>query len=121
MTPPSGTFPVPLHSVLTRHADFRTDGSSPTLLLVILTLAPDPSPTVPNIPCIAQSISCFDTEPSLPVLDVQALTEGEDIIPALAPAFERYNESQLATVKLPGSSQEVGFSFRHRFLKQSES
>ncbi|KAJ5907350.1 F-actin-capping protein subunit alpha [Penicillium taxi] len=42
------------------------------------------------------------------VVDVQSLTEGEDIIPLLAPAFERYNESQLTTVKLPGSSQEVG-------------
>jgi hypothetical protein len=44
-------------------------------------------------------------------LDVQALTsEDEDIIPSLVPAFERYNEAQLATVKLPGSSQEVGFT-----------
>lgn len=42
-------------------------------------------------------------------IDVQTLTEGEDIIPQLAPAFERYNESQLTTVKLPGSSQEVGW------------
>ncbi|KAJ5598827.1 hypothetical protein N7537_008911 [Penicillium hordei] len=42
------------------------------------------------------------------VADVQALTsEGEDIIPSLLPAFKRYNETQLATVKLPGSSQEV--------------
>ncbi|KAJ5923839.1 hypothetical protein N7466_008026 [Penicillium verhagenii] len=41
------------------------------------------------------------------VADVQALTEGDDIIPQLVPAFERYNESQLTTVKLPGSSQEV--------------
>ncbi|KAJ5618381.1 hypothetical protein N7528_007024 [Penicillium herquei] len=41
------------------------------------------------------------------VADVQALTEGDDIIPSLLPAFERYNESQLTTVKLPGSSQEV--------------
>ncbi|KAJ6177677.1 hypothetical protein N7519_008138 [Penicillium mononematosum] len=41
------------------------------------------------------------------VADVQALTEGEDIIPSLLPAFKRYNEAQLATVKLPGSSQEV--------------
>ena len=46
-------------------------------------------------------------------LDVQALTsEGEDIISSLVPAFERYNEAQLATVKLPGSSQEVGFNFQ---------
>ncbi|CAI7621226.1 unnamed protein product [Penicillium bialowiezense] len=42
------------------------------------------------------------------VSDVQALTsEGEGIIPSLLPAFKRYNESQLSTVKLPGSSEEV--------------
>ncbi|KAL5358767.1 F-actin-capping protein subunit alpha [Aspergillus floccosus] len=42
------------------------------------------------------------------VADVKNLTsDGPDIIPSLAPAFERYNESQLATVKLPGASQEV--------------
>lgn len=44
-------------------------------------------------------------------LDVQTLTsESEDIIPSLLHAFKRYNETQLATVKLPGSSQEVGTS-----------
>ncbi|GFF47527.1 LOW QUALITY PROTEIN: F-actin capping protein alpha subunit, putative [Aspergillus udagawae] len=38
----------------------------------------------------------------------EALTSDEsDVIPSLAPAFERYNEKQLATVKLPGASQEV--------------
>ncbi|KAJ9296174.1 hypothetical protein DTO271G3_5315 [Paecilomyces variotii] len=42
------------------------------------------------------------------VADIRALTsDGPDVIPSLAPAFERYNEAQLATVKLPGSSQEV--------------
>ncbi|EYE92078.1 F-actin-capping protein subunit alpha [Aspergillus ruber CBS 135680] len=42
------------------------------------------------------------------VADVKALTSEEgDLIPSLAPAFERYNETQLATVKLPGASQEV--------------
>ncbi|KAJ5463871.1 hypothetical protein N7475_007006 [Penicillium sp. IBT 31633x] len=42
------------------------------------------------------------------VADVQTLTsESEDIIPSLLHAFKRYNETQLATVKLPGSSQEV--------------
>jgi capping protein alpha len=41
------------------------------------------------------------------VADVQALTEGDDILSSLTPAFEHYNESQLTTVKLPGSSQEV--------------
>lgn len=40
---------------------------------------------------------------------MKALTSDEDdIIPSLAPAFERYNETQLTTVKLPGASQEVG-------------
>ncbi|KAJ5223891.1 F-actin-capping protein subunit alpha [Penicillium chermesinum] len=41
------------------------------------------------------------------VADIQTLTEGDDVISSLTPAFERYNESQLTTVKLPGSSQEV--------------
>lgn len=30
-----------------------------------------------------------------------------DIVSDLAPAFEKYNEEQLITVKLPGSSQPV--------------
>lgn len=29
-------------------------------------------------------------------------------MPSLTPAFERYNEQQLTTVKLPGADQEVG-------------
>ncbi|KAL2012455.1 hypothetical protein VTN00DRAFT_5173 [Thermoascus crustaceus] len=42
------------------------------------------------------------------VADIKALTaDGPDVIPSLAPAFARYNEKQLATVKLPGASQEV--------------
>ncbi|KKK25484.1 hypothetical protein ARAM_002062 [Aspergillus rambellii] len=42
------------------------------------------------------------------VADIKSLTsDGPDIIPSLAPAFARYNEAQLATVKLPGASQEV--------------
>ncbi|OKL60857.1 hypothetical protein UA08_03300 [Talaromyces atroroseus] len=42
------------------------------------------------------------------VADIKALTaDGQDIIPDLEPAFKSYNEKQLATVKLPGSSQEV--------------
>jgi capping protein alpha len=61
---------------------------------------------IPNSSIILDCLSPHvDTETSI---DVQTLTEGEDIIPQLAPAFERYNESQLTTVKLPGSSQEVG-------------
>jgi len=43
------------------------------------------------------------------VADIKALTvDGPDILPSLEPAFERYNETQLATVKLPGGNQEVG-------------
>ncbi|KAJ5172050.1 subunits of heterodimeric actin filament capping protein Capz [Penicillium capsulatum] len=55
---------------------------------------------------VADQATHADTESG--VIDVQALTsDGTDIISSLAPAFERYNEKQLATVKLPGSSQEV--------------
>lgn len=54
-----------------------------------------------------------DAEPRC-ATDVQALTsEGEGILASLSPAFKRYNETQLATVKLPGSSQEVGFANEH--------
>lgn len=41
-------------------------------------------------------------------LDIKSLTlSSPDIISDLAPAFEKYNEEQLVTVKLPGSSQPV--------------
>jgi capping protein alpha len=41
-------------------------------------------------------------------LDIKVLTaDGPDLIPSLQSAFERYNEKQLATVKLPGGAQEV--------------
>jgi len=42
------------------------------------------------------------------VADIKALTaDGPDLIPSLTPAFRKYNEEQLASVKLPGSSQEA--------------
>ncbi|KAM4062953.1 f-actin capping protein alpha subunit [Hirsutella rhossiliensis] len=42
------------------------------------------------------------------VADIKTLTlSSPDIISDLAPAFEKYNEEQLVTVKLPGSSQLV--------------
>jgi len=42
------------------------------------------------------------------VADIKALTvDGPNILPSLGPAFERYNETQLAAVKLPGGNQEV--------------
>ncbi|EDN09993.1 conserved hypothetical protein [Histoplasma mississippiense (nom. inval.)] len=42
------------------------------------------------------------------VADIKALTpDGPALISSLAPAFEKYNEEQLATVKLPGGSEEV--------------
>lgn len=40
--------------------------------------------------------------------DIKALTFNEpDIVSQLEPAFEKYNEEQFVTVKLPGSSQQV--------------
>ncbi|KAK4063177.1 hypothetical protein Trihar35433_8972 [Trichoderma harzianum] len=42
------------------------------------------------------------------VADIKALTASEpNIVDELAPAFERYNEEQFITLKLPGSSQPV--------------
>jgi hypothetical protein len=42
--------------------------------------------------------------------DIKSLTldSNPDIVNNLAPAFEKYNEEQFVTVKLPGSSQPVG-------------
>lgn len=39
-------------------------------------------------------------------IDIKSLTNAS-IIDDLAPAFERYNEDQFATTKLPGGSQQV--------------
>ncbi|KAI0477467.1 subunits of heterodimeric actin filament capping protein Capz [Xylariaceae sp. FL0804] len=42
------------------------------------------------------------------VNDIKALTINEpDLVSKLTPAFEKYNEEQFVTVKLPGSSQQV--------------
>ncbi|TVY19056.1 F-actin-capping protein subunit alpha [Lachnellula arida] len=41
-------------------------------------------------------------------LDIKALTiDTPSLASQLGPAFEKYNEEQFATVKLPGSSQSV--------------
>ncbi|KAL6917810.1 hypothetical protein FSST1_009305 [Fusarium sambucinum] len=44
------------------------------------------------------------------IADIKSLTldSNPDIVNNLAPAFEKYNEEQFVTVKLPGSSQPVG-------------
>jgi capping protein (actin filament) muscle Z-line, alpha len=43
------------------------------------------------------------------VNDIQSLTSDTDpsLISKLRPAFQKYNEEQLATTKLPGGSQSV--------------
>ena len=42
------------------------------------------------------------------IADIKALTiETPDVINELGPTFEKYNEEQFATVKLPGGSQLV--------------
>ncbi|KAH0545205.1 hypothetical protein FGG08_000659 [Glutinoglossum americanum] len=42
------------------------------------------------------------------IADIKALTVDEpDLLRSLGPAFEKYNTEQFATVKLPGSSQQV--------------
>ncbi|KAI0113169.1 putative F-actin-capping protein [Daldinia grandis] len=53
-----------------------------------------------NIPDVAKAIRILN--------DIKALTFNEpDIVSRLGPAFERYNEEQFVTAKLPGSSQQV--------------
>ncbi len=45
---------------------------------------------------------------ALSYLDIKALTISKPtLVRELEPAFEKYNEEQLVTVKLPGSSQQV--------------
>jgi hypothetical protein len=39
--------------------------------------------------------------------DIKALTAEPNIVAELTPAFEKYNEEQFITLKLPGSSQTV--------------
>lgn len=61
-------------------------------------------------------LTCILNEP-LASTDVKTLTsDSPDIVHSLAPAFQRYNESQLVTVKLPGGSQEVGFLLRYNTI-----
>lgn len=48
------------------------------------------------------------TERRLTIADIKSLTSSSpNIISQLVPTFEKYNEEQLVTVKLPGSSQSV--------------
>jgi capping protein alpha len=45
------------------------------------------------------------------VSDIKALTiENPSLHDKLGPAFQKYNEEQLATAKLPGSNETVGLS-----------
>ncbi|KAF5548012.1 3-methyl-2-oxobutanoate dehydrogenase (lipoamide)E1 beta chain precursor [Fusarium mexicanum] len=67
-----------------------------------------------NVPDVAKTVSTF-VEGAPPgeladvIADIKSLTleTSPDIISSLGPAFEKYNEEQLVTVKLPGSSQPV--------------
>ncbi|KAL9566325.1 hypothetical protein ACKAV7_009240 [Fusarium commune] len=67
-----------------------------------------------NVPDVAKTVSAF-VEGAPPgeladvIADIKSLTleTSPDIISNLGPAFEKYNEEQFVTVKLPGSSQPV--------------
>ncbi|KAF4959298.1 hypothetical protein FGADI_1741 [Fusarium gaditjirri] len=67
-----------------------------------------------NVPDVAKTVSAF-VEGAPPgeladvIADIKSLTleTSPDIISSLGPAFEKYNEEQFVTVKLPGSSQLV--------------
>ncbi|TVY85326.1 F-actin-capping protein subunit alpha [Lachnellula suecica] len=48
------------------------------------------------------------------IADIKALTiESPNLVSQLGPAFEKYNEEQFTTVKLPGSSQHVSSVAQH--------
>ncbi len=52
------------------------------------------------------------SDPKSVIIDIKALTiESPALVSQLGPAFEKYNEEQFATVKLPGSSQYVRLVF----------
>ncbi|KAM0331601.1 hypothetical protein ACHAQA_003280 [Verticillium albo-atrum] len=54
------------------------------------------------------------------IADIKSLTiDSPNIVSSLGPAFEKYNEEQLITVKLPGSSQSVIIS-AHNSLGQGQ-
>ncbi|KAI1766944.1 2-oxoisovalerate dehydrogenase beta subunit [Hypoxylon sp. FL1150] len=66
-----------------------------------------------NIPDVAKTVESF-VEGAPPgeladvINDIKALTINEpELVSQLGPAFEKYNEEQFVTVKLPGSSQQV--------------
>jgi hypothetical protein len=49
-------------------------------------------------------------------LDIKALTiDTPNLVSKLGPAFEKYNEEQFTTVKLPGSSQNVSLGSKIGF------
>ncbi|KAG5984020.1 F-actin-capping protein subunit alpha [Claviceps digitariae] len=55
------------------------------------------------------------------VADIQALASfAPDVVSELRPAFEKYNEEQLATVKLPGSSQPKASSVQSHVIEGSQ-
>ncbi|KAK2591493.1 F-actin-capping protein subunit alpha [Conoideocrella luteorostrata] len=55
------------------------------------------------------------------IADIKALTlTSPNIVSELTPAFEKYNEEQLATVKLPGSSQPKASSVQSHVIEGSQ-
>ncbi|KAG6023192.1 F-actin-capping protein subunit alpha [Claviceps citrina] len=55
------------------------------------------------------------------VADIKSLTDvTPDLVSELTPAFQRYNEEQLVTVKLPGSSQPKASSVQSHVIEGSQ-
>ncbi|KAE8453381.1 F-actin-capping protein subunit alpha [Mollisiaceae sp. DMI_Dod_QoI] len=56
------------------------------------------------------------------IADIKALTvDSPSLVSQLGPAFEKYNEEQFATVKLPGSSQPKASAAQSHVLESSHS
>ncbi|KFY38230.1 hypothetical protein V495_06693 [Pseudogymnoascus sp. VKM F-4514 (FW-929)] len=105
-TPPQPTFPRPDSSSTHHH---RRRSSSSTRARRPLKESKDEEEMASQL----ETVSAF-VEGAPPgelgdvIADIKALTvESPELISQLGPAFEKYNEEQFATVKLPGGSQQV--------------
>lgn len=66
---------------------------------------------------VKSTLNIKQTHPNERPIDIKLLTQGSgDVVSQLGPAFQKYNEEQLITVKLPGSSQSVCAGFIATFI-----
>lgn len=80
----------------------ETTTDTPRKLSDVIAGIPNPAPTPPS------PLSPRTTQTQTPLADIKSLTvSSPKLLQSATPAFEKYNEEQLTTVKLPGGSQHV--------------